>query len=137
MSFVVDNALLVALAAGSGMALIWPSLMRQSDGVNTISASEAVLLLSRSKPLVLDVREADEFAAGHIQGAVHVPVGELDARVDEFKKYLEKPVLVHCQKGIRSKGACGILKQKAFTQLYQLEGGIEAWQSAKLPLVRD
>jgi rhodanese-related sulfurtransferase len=134
--FVKENALLLGLAIGSGIALLWPMLNRSSAGVTNINSTEAVLLMNRSKPLILDVRDAAEFAAGHIQGAKHIPVAELVARMKEIEKYKDKPVLVHCQKGMRAKGACSILKAQQFTQLNNLQGGLDAWIEAKMPLVK-
>jgi rhodanese-related sulfurtransferase len=134
--FVKENALLVGLAIGSGIALVWPMLNRSSGGVTNINSTEAVVLMNRSKPLILDVRDAAEFAAGHIQGAKHIPMAELATRIKEIEKYKDKPVLVHCQKGMRAKGACSILKAQQFSQLNNLQGGLDAWIEAKLPLVK-
>ena len=134
--FVKNNALLIGLALGSGVALLWPLLHRGASGVTNVSPTEAVLLMSRNKPLVLDVRDTAEFAAGHIQGAKHIPVAELAARIKELEKFKDKPVLVHCQKGMRAKGACSILKAQQFSQLHNLQGGLDTWIEAKLPLVK-
>lgn len=134
--FVKENALLIGLAIGSGIALLWPMLNRSSAGVTNINSTEAVLLMNRSKPLILDVRDAAEFSTGHIQGAKHIPVSELAARMKEIEKYKDKPVLVHCQKGMRAKGACSILKAQQFSQLNNLQGGLDAWIEAKMPLVK-
>ena len=135
--FIKHNAVFIGLAIGSGFALLWPMLNRGAGGAANISATEAVLLLNRSKPLILDVRDAAEFAAGHISGAKNIPVAELAGRMKELEKFKDKPVLVHCQKGMRAKTACGILKAQQFTQLNNLQGGLDAWVEAKLPLVKD
>ena len=134
--FIKHNIIFIGLAIGSGFSLLWPMLNRGANGVANINATEAVLLLNRSKPLVLDVRDATEFAAGHIQGAKNIPVAELAGRLKEIEKFKDKSVLVHCQKGMRAKTACGILKAQQFTQLNNLQGGLDAWVEAKLPLVK-
>lgn len=136
MEFIKENALLIGLAIGSGLALLWPMLDRRSGGAANISVTEALMLLNRSKPLVLDVRDAVEFAAGHIQGAKNIPVAELAARIKEIEKYKDKPVLVNCQRGMRSKTACTILQAQQFTQLNNLSGGLDAWVEAKMPIVK-
>ncbi len=135
--FIKHNIIFIGLAIGSGFALLWPMLNRGATGAANINATEAVLLLNRSKPLILDVRDAAEFAAGHIQGAKNIPVAELAGRLKEIEKFKDKPVLVHCQKGLRAKTACGILKAQQFTQLNNLQGGLDAWVEAKLPLLKD
>ena len=134
--FIKQNALLIGLAIGSGVALLWPMLNRGASGVANISSTEAVVLMNRAKPLILDVRDATEFAAGHIQGAKHIPVAELAARMKEIEKFKDKPVLVHCQKGMRATAACSILKGQNFSQLHNLQGGLNAWVEAKMPLVK-
>ena len=134
--FIKHNIIFIGLAIGSGFSLLWPMINRSANGAANISATEAVLLLNRSKPLVLDVRDATEFAAGHIQGAKNIPVAELAGRLKEIEKFKDKPVLVHCQKGMRAKTACGILKAQQFTQLNNLQDGLDAWAEAKLPLVK-
>ncbi len=134
--FVKENAIYVGLAIGSAIALLWPLLNRGASGVANVSATEAVMLMSRSKPLILDVRDATEFAAGHIQGAKNIPPAELASRVKEFEKFKDKPVLVHCQRGLRAKSACSILRAQQFSQLHNLQGGLDTWVEAKLPLIK-
>lgn len=134
--FVKENAIFIGLAIGSSVALLWPLLNRGADGVANIAATQAVMLMSRGKPLILDVRDATEFATGHIQGAKNIPMAELAGRIKEIEKFKDKPVLVHCQKGMRAKGACSILKAQQFSQLNNLQGGLDAWVEAKLPLIK-
>ena len=134
--FVKENILFIGLAIGSGFGLLWPMLNRGASGVPNLSATEAVLMLNRDKPLVLDVRDAAEFAAGHIQGAKNIPVAELANRLKEIEKFKDKPVLVHCQKGMRAKSACNTLKAQQFSKLNNLQGGLDTWIEAKLPVVK-
>ena len=134
--FVKENAIFVGLAIGSAIALLWPLLNRGASGVANVSATEAVMLMSRSKPLILDVRDTTEFAAGHIQGAKNIPLAELASRVKEIEKFKDKPVLVHCQRGLRAKSACSILRAQQFSQLNNLQGGLDTWVEAKLPLIK-
>ena len=74
--------------------------------------------------------------AGHIQGAKHLPVAEIANRLKEIEKYRDKPVIVHCQKSMRAKAACSILQAQKFSQLQNLEGGLDSWIEAKLPIVK-
>jgi rhodanese-related sulfurtransferase len=136
LDFIRENAIYIGLAIGSGIGLLWPMLNRGASGVANVSPTEAVLLMNRDKPLILDVRNADEFAAGHIQGAKHIPVAELAGRIKEIEKFKAKPILVHCQKGMRAKAACAILRGQQFTQIHNLQGGLDSWIEAKMPLVK-
>ena len=136
--FITENALLILLALGSGIALIWPALTKSgAAGLPSISASEAVLLMNQSKTIVLDVRDEAEFLTGHIQGAKHIPLAALESRIKELEKYKKKPLLVYCQRGFRSSKACKLLAQQEYEQLCQLNGGLDKWIEAKMPLVRD
>ena len=133
----MKRTLLIGLAIGSGLMLLWPMLKRGASGIANLSPSEAVLLMNRSNALVLDVREASEYAQGHIADAKHIPLAQLAERLKELTKYKEKPVLLHCQGGVRSAKACDLLAKNGFTKLYNLQGGLNAWQQAKLPVVKD
>jgi hydroxyacylglutathione hydrolase len=81
---------------------------------------------------VLDVRSASEWRSGHIQSAMHVPLGELPDRLDEIPA--DRPVIVHCQAGTRSVIAASVL-QKNGRRTVNLTGGLDAWQAARLPVV--
>lgn len=137
MEFIQSNILLIGLALGSGMMLLLPMLKGGAGGVPSLSPAEAVTLINRSHALVLDVRDDAEFASGHIADAKHIPLSSLSERLNELKKYKDKTVLVNCQRGMRSAKACDILRKAEFTQLHNLQGGLEAWTAAKLPLVWD
>lgn len=135
MEFVTDNILLIGLALGSGLMLLWPLLNRGAGGLQA-SPSEAVLLINRGNALVLDVRDQGEFAAGHIADAKHIPAAELESRIGELRKFKDKPIIVQCQSGMRSAQACATLRRHEFSQVHNLQGGLNAWTQAKLPLVR-
>jgi rhodanese-related sulfurtransferase len=130
--FIKSNILLIGLAIGSGLMLLMPSIKKGAGGV---SPTEAVTLINRSNALVLDVRDEAEFVSGHIADATHISVSELPKRLGELKKYQNKPVLVNCQRGMRSAKACDILRNAQFTQIKNLQGGLDAWIEAKLPIV--
>lgn len=136
--FITENAIYVGLALASGIALLWPALSHRGiAGVQNVTPNEAVLLMNRAKTLILDIRDEAEYTEGHIQGAKHIPLAELETRIKEIEKHKNKPVLVNCRKGMRTNKACQLLTQHAFTQLYQLEGGLDKWKEAKMPLVKD
>lgn len=131
--FLQQNALLVSLVFISGAGLIWPGLRRAGGGTG-VSTTEATLLINRENAKILDVRADDEYAAGHLPDALHIPLDKLAERIGEIQKWKEKPVIVCCASGTRASRACGELKKQGFTRLYNLTGGIEAWRQAGLPL---
>jgi rhodanese-related sulfurtransferase len=134
--FIKSNALLIGLALGSAIMLLMPMFRKSAGGVPSLTSAEAVTLINRNNAAVLDVRDEAEFANGHIADAIHIPVADLESRIAELKKYKTKPLLVNCQRGARSAKACEILRKAEFTQVHNLHGGLDAWQQAKLPLVK-
>lgn len=85
---------------------------------------------------VLDVREAGEFEAGRIPGAVNVPRGILEFRIGELQDFVNKaaPVLIYCRTGGRAALAAVQLSRIGYTNLKSITGGIMGWQSANLPV---
>jgi rhodanese-related sulfurtransferase len=132
--FIVNNLALVALFVGSGLVLVWPEIARLIGASNEIGTHEATRLMNQATTLVLDVREPAEFAAGHLPKARNIPLKELAARLDEIAKYKERAVVVTCRNGPRAGSASRILKRAGFNTVYQLKGGLNAWQQASLPV---
>jgi len=87
-------------------------------------------LRADKKNVVLDVRTKEEYAAGHIPGAVNIDVNAPDFQEKVTKLDKGKTYLVHCAAGGRSVKACGKLSQIDFPKLYNLEGGFKAWEKA-------
>ena len=132
----MNNIALVALFVASGMMLFWPEIQRLAGGSNEIGTLEATRLMNQGQTLVLDVRDGAEFAGGHLPRARHIPLKELSKRVDEIGKFKDKTVIVTCKGGGRAGAAARLLKQAGFTSVYQLRGGLAAWQQASLPVER-
>ncbi|MES2355752.1 MAG: rhodanese-like domain-containing protein [Pseudomonadota bacterium] len=137
MTFLLEsyNPLLVALMAMSGTVLVWPSIERFFSGGREVGTLEATRLINNNA-LVLDVRDAAEFAGGHIPRARHIPLTELEKRVSELVKFKGKPVIVNGKNGLGVGQAIRVLTKNQFTDIYKLKGGIAAWQEANLPVER-
>ncbi|MDQ2911518.1 MAG: rhodanese-like domain-containing protein [Actinomycetota bacterium] len=103
-------------------------LFRQKDGVGPRQAAE---LAERQGALILDVRERDEWDAGHVPGAAHIPLGELAQRFKELPQ--GRRIVAACRSGNRSALATESLR-RAGLQVDNLEGGMKEWQKAGLPL---
>lgn len=134
MDFLIENIVWVGLVIGSGAMLLWPLLSR--SGSLELSPQEAVLLINREHPLVVDVREENEYAGGHIADARNIPLSRFKERLGELAKYKQKPLLVNCLSGTRTASACAALKAAGFEKVYVLKGGVNAWRQANLPLVK-
>lgn len=83
-------------------------------------------------PLILDVRAPAEWADGHVEGSVNVPLNDLQARMGELSP--ESTYVVHCASGYRSAIAASLLSNAGFANVVELVGGFDAWQASKLPV---
>jgi len=132
MEFLQQNMVWVALAAVSGGMLLWPLVA--GGGVENLTPAQATLLMNREDALVLDVRETGEWASGHITGARHITLGQLEKRMSELEKFKDKPIIIICASGNRSSSACSQLKKSGFAKVFSLAGGIASWRESSLPL---
>ena len=133
MEFVQNNLFLIVVAVISGGMLLWPAIRGRAGGP-AISTAEATNLINREDALLVDVREADEFAKGHILGAKNIPLSQLEASEGELEKHKSKPVILHCETGNRSATAMSTLRAKGFERAVNLAGGYAGWKQAGLPV---
>lgn len=120
------------LAAIALFILLATQLLQAQDGIDVQQAQR----LSRQGVLLLDVREPGEYAEVHAPGATLIPLGELNAHLPELAGFKDKPVLVMCRSGHRSSKAVSQLRDAGFSQVSNVKGGINAWESGGLELVR-
>ena len=131
--FAQNNLLYVVLAAASGAMLLWQTVIG-AGGAGGVTPLQATLLMNREDALVIDVREANEWSAGHIPNSRHIPLSQLSKRIGEIEKFKTRDVIVNCQSGNRSASGCGALKKLGFEKVHNLAGGISAWREAGLPI---
>jgi rhodanese-related sulfurtransferase len=132
-SFLIENWMLLAVALASGAMLMWPALSA-GGGAGSLNAAQAVLLMNREKAAVVDVCSAGEFAAGHVAGAKHLPLDELEAKLPGLVKNKSTPVILVCASGARSSRAVTIAKKLGYENAHSLAGGMRSWRSASLPV---
>jgi rhodanese-related sulfurtransferase len=84
--------------------------------------------------LLLDVREGNEWAVGHVEGSVHIPMGELGARLAELPT--DRPIVAVCRSGARSGTVTEALGSRGY-DVVNLAGGLQAWAAEGLPLLAD
>ncbi len=113
---------------------IWSEISRLRRKYKQLEVNEAVRLLNKDDAYCLDVREDKEIDGGILKGATHIPVSQLDSRLNELEKHKSKSILIYCRSGSRSAHACNTLTKNGFEDVSNLSGGIMAWQSANLPL---
>lgn len=113
--------LLILIAAFLIYSLI--TWLYQKKIVKTLTEEE--FIAGYRKAQLIDVREPNEYEAGHILGARNIPLSQLKARLQELRP--DKPVYLYCQSGIRSGRAAQLLYRKGYKDLYHLKGGFKQW----------
>ncbi len=128
------HMVLFATVVITGAMLVWPLAARLFRPQKELGAIEVVQLINRRDALVVDVREADEYAKGHIANSRHIPARQVGERLKELDKHRKKPIIVACNSGTRSASVVGLLRKSGFEEVYGLRGGLSAWQQASMPL---
>lgn len=105
-------------------------------GNHGIDSGEATTLINREDAVIVDIRDANDFKAGHIAGARNIPQSRLDDRITELDKFKDKPVIVVCKHGQTSGIAVAKLTKAGFSRALKLKGGMAQWQADNLPVVR-
>jgi len=104
----------------------------------TISQQELLTLMATpaSNTIVLDVRTPSEFAQGHIKGAINISHDQINDNLSKIIGYKNQTVVVHCRSGRRAVSAENALRSAGFSDLRHLEGDMNGWQAADLPLIK-
>lgn len=103
-----------------------------------ISQQDLLALMAKpaSETVVLDVRTAEEFAQGHIKGAINISHDQIEKNLNKILAYKDQTVVVHCRSGRRAVSAENALRAAGFSDLRHLDGDMKGWQAADLPLVK-
>lgn len=134
--FSTNNLLLVVALIAILGGIAFTEIKRLNRAFKDVPPSEAVRLMNREDALMVDIRESSELSKGKIAGAKHIPLSSLKQRVGELDKYRERTIIAYCLSGARSAMACDLLSKSAFGKVYNLKGGIQAWQSEGLPTAK-
>lgn len=134
--FTSNNTMLVIAIIIVSLMLINNLLGERLRGYSSISPTQSTQLINRENALILDVRENNEYSEGHIINSLHIPLSNIKTRMNELEKYKSQNVIVACRSGNRSSHACATLKKEGFEQVFNLSGGVMAWKSANLPLIK-
>ncbi|MGH0428667.1 rhodanese-like domain-containing protein [Bacillus hominis] len=113
--------ILAAIAAFIGYT-VW-MYFYQKKLIKTLSEDE--FRAGYRKAQLIDIREADEFNAGHILGARNIPLSQIRLRYKELRQ--DQPVYLYCQSGFRTGRAAQYLKKQGYKDFYQLKGGFKSW----------
>ncbi|HEY3069195.1 MAG TPA: molybdopterin-synthase adenylyltransferase MoeB [Gaiellaceae bacterium] len=104
-------------------------LLQQVKGeIDEVDSTHARELIAEESPAIVDVRERDEWDEGHLPGAVHVPRGHLESRIESAAPDKSRPVLVYCASGNRSAFAAKTLEELGYDHVVSLAGGFTDWK---------
>ena len=135
-TFTSNNTILVVAIVIVSLMLIHSLVGEKLRGYSSVTPTQSTQMINHDDALILDVRENNEYSEGHIINSLHIPLSSLKTRMNDLEKYKSKKVVIACRSGHRSSQACGTLKKEGFEQVFNLSGGVMAWESANLPLVK-
>jgi rhodanese-related sulfurtransferase len=130
--FILDNWMLIVIALSSGFFLLLPVV--QNASASGISPTEAVQCMNREKGVVIDVSTKEEFAASHIKTSLSVPLEEIETRLQAVAKNKSVPLIMVCESGMRAKRAQALAQKLGYEKVHSLQGGLQAWKEANLPV---
>src|SRR5256885_779933 len=116
------------------MATYRELLQQVRTEISELDATQARELIEDGAPVVVDVREQDEWDEGHIPGAVHIPRGHLESRIERAAPDHSRQVLVYCSAGNRSAFAAKTLEELGYKEVASLAGGFTDWKRNGFPI---
>ena len=134
--FVGNHALLSLAFIGLLLALIYNEIHQKTRGFKELTSAGVTSLINGSEAVVIDVSSNNDFNAGHIVNAVHVPLSQVDPESKLLSKFKDRPTVVYCKNGQASPQACAKLAKGGFSDLYMLKGGMLTWLADQLPVTK-
>ncbi|MDX1625904.1 MAG: rhodanese-like domain-containing protein [Wenzhouxiangellaceae bacterium] len=136
LSFIGNHPILVGAFAVVLAALIATESARLTRRWKELDTNQAIALMNRRDPLILDVSNSSDFANGHILNAENLPPSRIEAGNQKLMKAVDRPVLVYCKNGQVSPQMANRLTRMGFQEVYVLAGGLGQWTSDKQPVSR-
>ena len=136
LAFASRHPYLSLALVGLTLALIYTEVARLFRGYKALRPAELTALINRDNALLIDLSPANDFQKGHIAGSKSVQVSQFDPENKLLASARALPVVVTCRNGQASAGAAKRLTKAGFEHVYWLDGGVQAWQQADLPLVK-
>jgi rhodanese-related sulfurtransferase len=135
LEYAARHPFLVGATVVLALGVLAYELSRARGGGGAVGPMDAVRLMNQGA-LLVDVRSREEFEGGHVIDARNLPQDEVAGAGESLKKYRDKVVIVCCESGMRSGAAARVLKAQGFTNVLNLRGGLGAWRTENLPLVK-
>jgi rhodanese-related sulfurtransferase len=133
---IVNHPFLVAGLVALLVAVVVFELRGRTQGGYGVSAPDAVRLINKGA-MVVDVRRAEDYCAGHIVNARNVELGRVTTDRSIVKKQKNKVLIMVCETGTNSNRAAALLRKAGFENAFSLKGGLNAWRAENLPVVKE
>jgi len=133
LEFASNNTLLAAGTVAMALAVIFNEIRIKASGLTAIPSTQVVRLINSGAKIV-DIRDPEAFAKGHIVDSVNIPAADIAGKLSQKLKKAKSIVLV-CDSGSRSGQAVGTLRKQGVETVFSLQGGLGAWQRDNLPVV--
>lgn len=135
LDYAAHHPYLVSLAVAMAVAVLVFELRTRGQNYSAIAPQDAIRLMNGGAAMI-DVRDKEAFAGGHVGGARHLDPAQLANAAETLKKYKEKPVVLCCESGASATRLTRQLHAAGFTKVFNLRGGLAAWRAEGLPLQR-
>jgi rhodanese-related sulfurtransferase len=133
--FATNHPFLVAGLLAAWAAVMFYELRLKSASTTHVSAADAVRLINKGA-LVIDVRKAEEYQAGHIVNSRNIEIDKIVRDEDAVNKQKNKVLLTVCTNGASSGRAATLLRKAGYPTVFSLKGGLSGWRAENLPLVK-
>lgn len=135
-AFAANHTMLVGIFFALFVALVANEVTMLMRRFKALGPAELTNLINRENALLIDVGSIADYESGHIAGARHVAMSQFDPDNKELSKVRDLPVAIYCKSGQTSADACARLGKAGFSKVYWLDGGLNAWLAADLPVVK-
>lgn len=105
-------------------------------GAQRVSASQVVDMMNHQNAVVVDLRDNEAYAQGHIVNAMSLPYEQLESKIKKLNKYKKRPIILLAESSKQLMDAAKKLREQGFESLYSLTGGMQEWKNDGYPLVK-
>ncbi|MEE2024011.1 MULTISPECIES: rhodanese-like domain-containing protein [Alkalimonas] len=135
--FIGNNLILSLIWAALAFMLIFGMIKARLSNIKLVSPTELTMLVNRQNAAVLDIRPEADYTKGHITAAKHLPLDDIiQGKAKGLEKLKANPIIVVCQAGISAQKAAAALAKQGCSEVRVLQGGMNSWLGASLPVVR-
>lgn len=135
--FIGNNPLLSGIWLVLFFAITYHFFQAKLSAFKRVNNSQLTQLVNKEDAIVVDVRAKDDYKKGHIAGAKHLLLTQIEqGEIGTLEKQKDTPIILVCTAGLSAAKGANKLVKEGFTQVHLLEGGMNSWTGANLPLVK-